>query len=272
MRTSLTSPLDAKDCTERSYNPTAVNDTEEHKCALEELNDKSFTVKFKKFEKFLLDPLVPATQAYSLVSFVPSKNAKPDSDGVYGMLKVRGTYQSQEDADMRAEYLIRNCDTYHSIFHVFTGHPFPLCANKKYISETKEIDIKKKAIEVNSDEIRKKRNDDGQIMSELKNREEELLKDVDEKKEEDTLETYTETLVKRAQLIWTYKETSKKMEEMKKNIIKSKNLLDSLDTSSNGEFRKLSIERYREARKKSGLPDDDNSFIKYMCEDIDLGF
>jgi hypothetical protein len=30
--------------------------------------------------------------------------------------------------------------------------------------------------------------------------------------------------------------------------------------------------KYMDARKKAGLPNDDNSFIKYMAEDLDLGF
>ena len=58
---------------------------------------------------------------------------------------------------------------------------------------------------------------------------------------------------------------------MKNNIIKSRAELSSL-REKDEDYHTQFFSRYMEARKKSGLPDDDNSFIKYMCEDIDLGF
>lgn len=270
IQSSLTSPLDKNDTDPKSYDlsaPVLTND--ETKEAMKELNVKDFVNKFPKFEKFYADPK-HENQVHCLVSFFPSKGAKPDEDGVFGMLKVRGTFATQDEADLKAEYLIRNVDSFHSIYHTYVGRPFPLASSKKYICETKEIDIKKKVVETTSEEVRKRREEEKQTMEEIKEREKLLLEDV-AKSEVDPYDRYIELMVKKSQLSWTYSETMKKMNEMKNNIVKSRAELTEL-REKNEDYHTQFYSRYMEARKSSGLPNDDNSFIKYMCEDIDLGF
>jgi cell division protein FtsL len=204
------------------------------------------------------------------MSFVPAKGAVPDSDGVYGMVKIRGTFATEEEAMLRAEYLIRNVDSYHSVYHTYVGRPFPVSQSKKYITETTEIDIKKKVVESTSQEVRKKRDEERQVMKEIEERQQELLADV-EKKEDDPYDVYTELMVKKAQLSWTYHQTQQKMEDMKKNIIKAREEIAKMK-EENEDYQQKYMDKYMDARKKAGLPQDDNSFIKYMVEDIDIGF
>jgi hypothetical protein len=78
-------------------------------------------------------------------------------------------------------------------------------------------------------------------------------------------------MVKKSQLSWTYHNTMKKMDEMKNSIVKSRKELADLRTE-NEDYHTKFFDRYMSARKAAGLPDNDDSFIKYMCEDIDLGF
>ena len=270
VQSSLTSPLDKNDTDPKSYNLGApVLTHEETVEAMKELNVNDFVNKFPRLEKFYADPK-HENQVHCLVSFYPSKGAKPDEDGVFGMLKVRGTFATQDEADLKAEYLIRNVDSFHSIYHTYVGRPFPLASTKKYICETKDIDIKKKVVETTSEEVRKKREEEKQTINEIKEREKELLADVS-KSEIDPYDRYIELMVKKSQLTWTYNETMKKMNDMKSNIIKSRVELSEL-REKNEDYHTQFYDRYMEARKKSGLPDNDDSFIKYMCEDIDLGF
>ena len=266
---SLTSPLDKNDTDPKSYKLNGSLTEDEVKEAVNELSVKDFVKKFPRFEKFYADPKLDS-QVHTLVSFFPSKGATPDSDGVFGMLKVRGTFATQDEADLRAEYLIRNVDSFHSLYHTYVGRPFPLAVNGKYISETKEVDIKKKIVETTSEEIRKKRDEERKEIEEIKEREKELLADV-AKTDIDPYDRYIELMVKKSQLTWTYNETSKKMNEMKNNIIKARQELSELRAKDEDYHTKF-FDRYMEARKSSGLPNDDNSFIKYMCEDLDLGF
>lgn len=267
---SLTAPADKSDTAPKAYNVNAVPlNGDETAEAMKDLNVTDFVKKFPVFEKFYADPRYE-NQIHCLVSFCPAKGASPDSDGVYGMLKVRGTFATQDEADLRSEYLIRNVDSYHSIYHSYVGRPFPLAATKKYIMETKEIDIKKKVVDVTSEEIRKKREEDSKTAEEIKEREKLLLEDV-AKTEVDPYDRYTELMVKKSQLSWTYHNTLKKMNEMKELILKSRVDIAELRVK-NEDYHDKFFTRYMDARKKAGLPDSDDSFIKYMCEDIDIGF
>ena len=270
LQNSLTSPADKVNGAPNTYDLGAPNLTQEEvKNAMEELNVQTFVQKFPSFERFYADPQLQ-NQNYSLVSFVPSKGSSPDSDGVYGMLKVRGTFSSEDEAMLRAEYLIRQGDSYHNIYNTYVGRPFPLSATKKYITDTTDVDIKKKIVDSTSTEIRKKRDEERQTMKEIQEREKELIADV-ERSEPDPYDSYTELMVKKAQLTWTYHQTLLKMEEMKKSIIKSRDEIVKL-RSDNEDYHTQYFQRYMDAREKAGLPSTDDSFIKYMAEDLDLGF
>ena len=88
---------------------------------------------------------------------------------------------------------------------------------------------------------------------------------------EDTIDTYTTMRVKYAQLTWTYLETQKKVEQMKKSIVQVRKDLKEMD-EENPEFIVQYREKYMKAREEAGLPEDDDSFMKYLGEDADLGF
>ena len=273
-QSSLTSPGDRVPNPENiSYNLGTTLTEADVKQAMAENNVNVFTRRFPKVEKFYADPVIHS-QVYSLVSFVPSRGATPDKDGVFGMLKVRGTFATEDEAMLRAEYLVRNVDSYHSIYHTYVGRPFPLAATNKYISDTVEIDIKKKVTEETSAQIRQKRDAERQTIKEIEEKEQELLSDVAKKPEDiDPIDTYTELRVKKAQLSWTYLETLKKMNEMKANIIKAREELVKMDVD-HPECRAAYMTRYKDARTKSGLPETDESFMKYLGDDLeaDLGF
>lgn len=269
LQNSMTSPSDRVKGMPTAYNASITLSEPQVREAMKELHVTNFTDRFPRFEKFYADPPI-VNQTFGLVSFTPSKGSSPDKDGVYGMLKVRGTFATEDEAMQRAEYLIRNGDSYHSIYNTYVGRPFPLAVSRKFITDTTEVDIKKKVVEETSATIRKKRDEEKQTIREIEEREKELIADV-EKKEEDPHDLYTELMVKKAQLSWTYKETMKKMEDMKNNIIKARDELTKMK-EENPSYHEQYMQRYMDARKKAGLPMDDNSFIKYMAEDLDLGF
>ena len=122
LQNSLTSPTDKVNGAETTYNLGLANLTEEEvKSAKSELIVNDFVYKFPRFERFYSDPQLQ-NQNYGLISFVPSKGATPDTDGDFGMLKIRGTFSTEDEAMLRAEYLIRNGDSYHSIYSCYTYH------------------------------------------------------------------------------------------------------------------------------------------------------
>lgn len=270
---SLTAPADRNGVQYKS-NLSAPPLTEEHvAAATTALNDTSFVDKFPKVERQYADPPLPL-QTYSLISFVPAKGATPDKDGVYGFAKCRGNFATQAEANERAEYLIRNIDSYHKIFHAYTGRPFPITVDERYCADTAEIDIRKKATETISEDVKAKREQEKKDIEEIKEREKKLLDESKPDYVEDPFEQYVVLRVKKAQLVWGYKNTLDQLNKMKDVIIKTRAEIVEQD-KLNPDYQNRHYDRYMTARKDAGLSDDmstEDNFVKYLCEDIDLGF
>jgi hypothetical protein len=244
---------------------------EEVKEAMVALNNTQFIEKFPSVERSYADPMMPM-QVYGLVSFCPAKGATPNAQGIYGFAKLRGNFAQQIESNQRAELLIRTADSYHQIYHAYVGRPFPLTRSSNYSAETSEIDIRKATTESVSAEIKAKKQEEKQTVKDIKEREQNLIVE-SKQEEEDPEEVYTTNQVKLAQLKWTYTETLKKMETMKASIIKTRELIEQAD-EEHPEWKKEYMARYMAAREASGLKmsNDDNNFISYMVNDVDVGF
>ena len=261
-QSSLTAPNDR---TDKMFRIGRQDDLtrEQTTDAMNDLLSKDVVRNYPTSEKAFADPSIPG-QRLCLVSFVPSVDATPDKDGVYGMIKVRGSYETEDEADARAETLIRTVDSYHKIFTAFVGKPFPATTSSRWSADTNEIDIKKKVTEVISKDIKKQRQEEKKEIEEIKEREKKLMEDVE--KDFDPYERYIELRVKKAQLAWTYLETQKKMDEMKQSIIKTREEIAELD-DENPDYLSSYREKYMNARRDAGLKDDDASFLSYLGDE-----
>jgi hypothetical protein len=269
---SLLSPSDKKalgdDIPKRNMK---VDITEEQ---LQELQKElNIDVRSYQVDRYYSDPM-QVGQKTALVSFVPSAGATPDKDNIYGMMKVRGVYESELDANNRAEFLIKNVDSYHEIFHCHVGRPFPITDNNRYAHYVQKIDIKNKTTEVISEDIINKRREEKNEVEGIKEREEQLLKD--SKKAEtgipvDEYDEYITLNVKRAQLLWTYRESLKKFNEMRKGYESAVERIKELDGAFPN-YKHDYMEKYMQARRDSGIPDDQESFVKFMSLDIETSW
>jgi len=246
---------------------------EEAKHALEELNNTAFVDKFPRVDKTYADPSIPL-QNIGLISFIPAKGAKPNENGVYGFAKVRGNYATEMEASQRAEFLIRNVDSYHQIFHCYVGRPFPITESSKYSAETSEVDIRKETSKNVSESIRGKKDDEQQQIREIKEKEEKLLEE-SKREEADPYEEYITQRVKLAQLSFTYLEHQKKLVEIKDIVIKTRKLIDDMNNEF-PTFKDNYYEKYMKARRDAGIKEDEkdtqDNFIKFLVQEADLGF
>jgi hypothetical protein len=246
---------------------------EELKSAYAENYDRSFTSKFPKVDRFYADP--SNGQTYGLHSFVPSKGATPDEKGIFGFMKCRGCFITLNEANERAEWLIRNADSYNSIQTCYVGRPFPICADtKKYVQETNEVDIKKDAVRTISQDIKDKKDKEKREIEDIKEREQRLLDEQKEDYVEDPIESYTTLRVKKANLLWTYNTTLSKLKDMQKIIRKTHREIKEMDSRDTAYSRQF-FEKYMTARRQAGLPEEDensDNFIRYMAEDGELDF
>jgi hypothetical protein len=241
--------------------------------ALKELNITSFVEKFPKIDRTFADPSI-SMQNYSLFSFIPAKGASPNEQGIFGFAKIRGTYQSELEASQRAEFLIRNVDSYHKIFTVYTGRPFPLTESSDYSSEVSEIDIKKDMAKNISHSIKDKKEEELKEIREIQQREKNLIEE-SKREEVDPYDEYITQRVKSAQLQFTYLEHQKKMAEVKGIILKTRKVIAEMD-ETHPTFKENYYEKYMKARKDAGIKEDEKdtqaNFIKFLVEDADLDF
>jgi Family of unknown function (DUF5832) len=271
---SLTTPEDRDKVNrwkpEQTVPPLTDAETAE---ALSSLNNTSFTEKFPRVDRTYADPAIPL-QTIGLLSFIPSKGATPNENGVYGFMKLRGNFSTQIEADQRAEYLIRNFDSYHSIFHAYVGRPFPITVNSKFAAETNEIDIRKEMTKSVSENIKDKKDEEYRTIQEIKQKEEALLADT-KREDVDPYDEYITQRVKLAQLSFTYLEHQKKMAEVRDIIIKTREKVSDMDTEF-PEFKNTYFEKYMEARRQAGLSENkettEANFIKFLVEDAPLDF
>lgn len=240
--------------------------TDEFKNAFETLNNTAFVDKFPRVERKYADPGIPL-QLYGLVSFVPAKGATPNEKGIYGFAKLRGNYGTPGEANERAEFIIRNVDSYHQIYHTYVGRPFPCTIKSDYSAETAEIDIRKDTTASVSSSIKQKKLDEQKTANEIKEREEALLAE-SRQEEEDPYEAYITKRVKLAQIGFTYIETEKKLGEMKDIVLKTRNELEEMD-KEHPDFLGKYLGKYMEARDNAGIKEDNpNNFIMYLGSDL----
>ena len=271
---SLTTPqdrdLENKWKPDQSVAPLSNEQTVE---ALKDLNITSFVEKFPKVDRTFADPSI-SMQNYSLFSFIPAKGASPNEQGIFGFAKIRGTYQSDLEASQRAEYLIRNVDSYHKIYTVYTGRPFPLTESSDYSSEVSEVDIKKDMAKNISHSIKDKKEEELREIRDIQQREKNLIEE-SKRDEVDPYDEYITQRVKCAQLQFTYLEHQKKMAEVKGIILKTRQVITEMD-ETHPTFRDSYYEKYMQARKDAGIKEDEKesqeNFIRFLVQDADLGF
>jgi hypothetical protein len=269
---SLTAPEDRNlenrwrpDQSSRALSEDEVN------VAIQTLNNTSFTEKFPRVDRTYADPPVPM-QNIGLISFIPAKGATPNKNGIYGFAKIRGNYSTEIEANQRAEFLIRNVDSYHQVYHAYVGRPFPLTESSDYSAATSEVDIRRDTAESVSSNIKDKKMEEQRTVDEIKQREEDLLT----ASRNDTVDPYEEYItlrVKKAQLSWTYLEHQKKLEEVKNIIVKTRTQISELE-ETNPEFVNSYYEKYMKARRDAGIVESEedlkNNFIKFLVEDEPL--
>ena len=270
---SLTSPADRNGEPFRATVSAPPLSEDQFRSAEKALLSTSISDNYPALERQFADPPISG-QKFGLISFVPAKGATPDKDGVYGFAKLRGHYETDHEAIDKARHLIQSVDSYHKISVYPVGRPIPITLNSEYAATTTKIDLKNKVVSTVSEDIKQKREKEKAEIDDMKRREKQLLDEAKPDYKPDPYEEYTTLRVKKAQLIWTYNRTREQLEKVKASIIKTRDDIARMD-SENPDYSKEHLERYLAARKAAGIPDENNSeetYMKFLVEDIDLGF
>jgi len=233
--------------------------------AKKELINTAFTeLDYPKVARLRVDPPRPG-QRYCTYVFLPSKEAKPDSDGCYGTIKFRGSDPDPVSATKYSEMIIRDVDSYNENIIGFVGHEMPLCLDKKFVAHEKEVDVRAKVNEIAKEAVNERRKQEQKEMDDILQRQQELLADTTEKKtiSHDDLNAYIELRVKRANLRMVLAESEKRAKECGKLIQKTSFQIGELDEKF-PQHQKDYMAKYKHALETVGAPIQDNPMIKYM--------
>lgn len=243
---------------------TPLTKTEYKEAKQELVKDTFVKFKFPKIYKTRIDPQINGQQ-YSLHSFIPAKGANPDKDGVYGIFKNRGNFNTLNEAYEHSELLVRTVDSVNEIFIGFVGKEFPLTLNSNWCPETKEVDVKNKLDDVAKAKYKEQREKEQKDMDEIMERQKKLLSDNKELKQEskDDLDYYIMLRVKFANLKLSKEDILTKLKNIEELLEKSKQEIKEMN-DKHPEYQTEYMNKYKNACESSGINVEQNPLIKYM--------
>jgi len=226
----------------------------------------SYIPKHDEELKTFLDGIKPTLSKKNRLTLEDLQNRKSISQGVF---KIRGAYHTLAEAEARSEEIIRDIDSTNSIFTCIVGVPYPLVSTGHSLN-IEEVDVHKETEKTLVQNIREKRKKEQKEIEEMKQREEELMKDTNKEAHEREEDDYIEHRVKLAHLRYTISEHKKKREEC---IEKEKECVKWLleMKAKHPEYEKRYFKKYLDARKKANIPDDQEGqggFMKYMKDPL----
>ena len=226
------------------------------------VNKDYIQLNFPKTQRIRVDPPLQ-NQKIGVITFIPSKTAIADKDGVFGILKVRGTFEDEDKADVFTEDIIRNVDSYNENYYVYVGKDFPICVdNDKFCQSTKEVDIRSKLDGIAKEKIIEERKKEETEKREVQQRHQQLLTDVKTEKEFDDLEFYVSLRVKLAQARLMQEEYEQKLKQLGKTIKTTKEQIYALDEKFPTYIKQYEA-KYTQAIDAIG-GDHNNKMLQYM--------
>ena len=264
---TLTSPSDVKEediqkFVEQTNEPELSNKETEN--AIKDLYNKQYTKEYRKIDKLYCDPSVDR-QDICLISFMPAKDARPNDSGIYGMVKVRGSFETDKLANDRAEFIIKNVDSQHKIFQACVGKPFPITDNRFYASERVQIHDTIEKIAAHNIQVYDER--EKRELQEINKRKEEMMEEIE--RDETLLEQYITEKVKRANIVWTYNKCFNKMKELRETYQKGMKKLQELDEQDSELHNQYRQEYVDELHSRSIVPDP--TILEYFEDENCLG-
>jgi hypothetical protein len=242
----------------------------EYTQAVSELLNKNFSkLSYPKTMKSRVDPTIPR-QHWGLVSFVPSQKATPDADGCYGVLKFRGAFPTEHEAEDWGQKLIRDVDSFSEINVVRIGVEFPLMKDDTmYTAATREIDIRQKVDDIQKANFREKRDKEAKEMKEIQERRDKLMDGTHEDERDkavDDIDLYIQLRVKKANAMMARDEADKTIQTSNEIIRKTDTVLDKIE-NEHPDYKDEYMERYKRALTAVGSNPMENPLIKYMMKE-----
>lgn len=240
---------------------------EDLKIAKETLFHKKMIKDFPRSTAYHADPNIPR-QNYTPITFIPAKGATPDKEGCYGLMKVRGVFNTEQEAEQWCEKLIRDHDTINDIDVTNVGQYFPLMRNNEaYVAACREIDIRKKVVDETKTYLANKKMEEEKQKREINERRQKLL---DKDHTEEKLEDDKDQIVYFIKLKHKRAEALDLIETCEEHMAKAKKVVESSDKEieevleAHPEFKDEYLKRYQEAQAAVGVTPELDKLLRHM--------
>jgi hypothetical protein len=212
---------------------------------------KDLSVYYKQRETVYADPPYK-NQAYCLFSWVPSANSLPDENGVYGMMKFRGAFDSEDDMNTRAEFLVNHCDSFHRIYHAPIGRPLPMTLNEEYVRDIKFAKQSSTDDDIIHTSIKKDQENEVNVQKELHDRMKIIKEEETTAPKVEPLDEYIQNKVKIAFNMAAVDNFMRQIEKAKSVIRIAHDCVLTCDLE-NPEFCNKFLDKYNETRSSVGI-------------------
>jgi hypothetical protein len=212
---------------------------------------KDLSVYYAQRETVYADPPYK-NQAFCLFSWVPSENATPDENGVYGMMKFRGAFDSEDEMNTRAEFLVNHCDSFHRIYHAPIGRPLPITLKEEYVRDIKFAKQSSSDDDVIHTSVKKDQENEANVQKELHARMKIIKEEETAAPTMDPLDEYIQHKVKIAFNMAAIDNFLRQIEKAKSVIRASNESVLSSDLE-NPDFSAKFIDKYNETRSSVGI-------------------
>lgn len=210
---------------------------------------KENVIKFPKVERLPIDPPI-SNQNFALMSF---KMLPSPVGGVYGFMKCRGTFATEDQCDKHSQMIIRGVDSKHKIWPFEVGKWLPITNNEDYAKETLEVSQQNELKKIYNNQESNEEKQVKQSVKDIKSREQKL-RDECMKKETDvnTLDYYAQQVMKQEQLVTWLDQIRQRKRQMLKALQASESEIKRLN-ESNPDYPVQVVDRIREIKTEIGL-------------------
>ena len=212
------------------------------------------TIEYVQVVRSMSDAPIPQQQVGN-VSFMLFNEPKKLKSGkpVYGFIKLRGNWSDPNLAKKEASKIICEYDSKFKIRIAPVGEWVPLTEDESVVKE--QFDIKttdSPQVQLRDQAVKEKEEENAKIMKELRDKEEELKKDVYD--DQTSLDFYTMQRVTDLRLNENLDIYYKKIEEIKGKIVNTRKISKNLE-KDHPEYITQWLDNYNRELRKAGVPD-----------------
>jgi len=223
---------------------------------------------FPRIERLQTDPKLHG-QLYCVISY--NLFDKPLAHGVMGMMKCRGTFGTEAEAETHIANLLRNVDSQSMYFIGLVGTWMPISMCEDSAEQTQEINLDPDQVEAaHNQQLKDQEAKDRKKAEQIVDREKQLREDTDPRKKEDTdsIDYYITMIyglrANESQLSH-FKKGQKKVE---KNIAKYKSEINRLNRK-NPQYKNTWQNRQREVLQQMGVDENKIGQNQYKTGELE---